>query len=202
MFDSFGNMSNNKPLKKRHIKAIRKKGIDIIEYDPIRFPWVNHVLKRDHRKIVVIDGKIGYTGGMNIADYYIKGLPGIGDWRDMHVKIEGKAVEHLQDIFLEMWNKVSKESISKSECAYHDTIKHAIKNGCNIAILDRWPRKTPKAMRKFYVNSINSAQNNIQIINPYFVPTHSIKTSYWQGFKTWSESRNYDTRKIRYKIHP
>ena len=51
------------------------------------FLWVNHAIHRDHRKIVVIDGKIGYTGGMSIADYYINGLPKIGKWHDMHIDV-------------------------------------------------------------------------------------------------------------------
>ena len=100
LFDAFGNLSNNKPLKKKHIQAIRDKGIEFVKFDPFKFPYINHALHRDHRKIVVIDGKIGYTGGMNIANYYIKGLPEIGDWRDMHIRIEGNAVNELQDIFL------------------------------------------------------------------------------------------------------
>ncbi|MBE6282617.1 MAG: cardiolipin synthase, partial [Bacteroides sp.] len=111
IFDAFGNASNNQPLKKKHLKAIREKGIEIVKFDPIKFPWINHVFHRDHRKIVVIDGTIGYTGGMNIADYYINGLPEIGEWRDMHVRIEGEAVSHLQDIFLDMWNKCTKQDI-------------------------------------------------------------------------------------------
>ena len=89
LFDGFGNDSNNQPLLKKHIKAIRKRGIEIYEFDPIRFPWINHVLHRDHRKIVVIDGQIAYTGGMNVADYYIKGTPQVGEWRDMHCRIDG-----------------------------------------------------------------------------------------------------------------
>jgi cardiolipin synthase len=92
IFDAFGNFSNNQPLKKKHLKEIREKGIEIVKFDPLRFPWINHVFHRDHRKIVVIDGQIGYTGGMNIADYYIEGLPEIGDWRDMHIRVEGTAV--------------------------------------------------------------------------------------------------------------
>ena len=85
MFDAFGNMSNNRPLRKRHLQALHDKGIEIITFDPFKFPYINHALSRDHQKIVVIDGKTGYTGGMNVADYYINGLPKIGEWRDMHV---------------------------------------------------------------------------------------------------------------------
>ena len=68
LFDGFGNDSNNQPLLKRHLKSIRSRGIEIFEFDPVRFPWVNHVLHRDHRKIVVIDGQMCYAGGMDVAD--------------------------------------------------------------------------------------------------------------------------------------
>lgn len=68
LFDAFGNSSNNRPLKRSHLDSIRAMGIEIYKFDPIVFPWVNHVFSRDHRKIVVIDGRIAYTGGMNVAD--------------------------------------------------------------------------------------------------------------------------------------
>ena len=55
LFDAFGNLSNNKPLKKKHIQAIRDKGIEIVKFDPFKFPYINHALHRDHRKIVVIE---------------------------------------------------------------------------------------------------------------------------------------------------
>ena len=115
LFDAFGNWSNNQPLKKKHLKAIRDKGIEIVKFDPITFPYINHAAHRDHRKIVVIDGKIGYTGGMNIADYYIHGLPDLGQWRDMHMRIEGPAVNDLQEIFLGIWNKETKQNIGGKE---------------------------------------------------------------------------------------
>lgn len=176
LFDAFGNFSNNKPLKKRHLKEIREKGIEIVKFDPLRFPWINHVFHRDHRKIVVIDGKIGYTGGMNIADYYIEGLPKIGDWRDMHVRIEGTAVNDLQDIFLDMWNKCTQQEIGGS--AYYplqnDTASPCLSEK-SVAIIDRYPRKDPKTMREVYAHAIENAGNKVQIINPYFTPVKRIK---------------------------
>jgi len=176
MFDSFGNSSNNRPLKKGHIKAIREKGIEIVEFDPIKFPWINHVFHRDHRKIVVIDGVIGYTGGMNIADYYITGLPEIGEWRDMHIRIEGEAVNDLQDIFLEMWNKCTRQDIGGE--AYYPYRSHPNFQATqekNVAIVDRYPKRTNKIMRQVYAKAIESAENKVQIINPYFTPTKTIK---------------------------
>lgn len=176
IFDAFGNSSNNQPLKKEHLKAIQEKGIEIVKFDPLKFPWINHVFHRDHRKIAIIDGKIGYTGGMNIADYYINGLPEIGEWRDMHIRIEGDAVNNLQDIFLDMWNKTSKQNISGNK--YYPYTQDSLQIqffGENIAIVDRYPKKTPEIMRRVYVKAIESAKEKIQIINPYFTPTSSIK---------------------------
>ena len=112
MFDGFGNDSNNQPLKKHHLKSLRDDSINIVEYSPIRFPWVNHIYGRDHRKIVIIDGRIAYTGGMNVADYYIKGTEQVGEWRDMHCRIEGDAVNELQRIFMKIWNRTTNENVS------------------------------------------------------------------------------------------
>lgn len=183
MFDAFGNMSNNQPLKKKHLQAIRDMGIEIVKFDPIRFPYINHVLHRDHRKIVVIDGKVGYTGGMNIADYYIEGLPEIGEWRDMHLRVEGDAVSDLQDIFLNTWNKETKQHVGGD--AYYplrtDTARH--RGDIHVAIVDRKPRKTPKIMRKMYIASLDAAQDKVQIINPYFTPTRSIKRAIKRALK-------------------
>ena len=184
IFDAFGNFSNNQPLKKKHLKEIRAKGIEIVKFDPLRFPWINHVFHRDHRKIVVIDGEIGYTGGMNIADYYIEGLPEIGDWRDMHIRIEGTAVNELQDIFLDMWNKCTKQGIGGT--AYYPLKKDSINSSLplkNVAIVDRYPRKNPKVMREVYAHAIENAENKILIINPYFTPTKTIKKAIKKAVK-------------------
>lgn len=173
LFDAFGNWSNSKPLKKKHLNTIRNAGIEIVKFDPINFPYLNHIFHRDHRKIVVIDGKIAYTGGMNVADYYVDGLPEIGDWRDMHMRIEGDAVSALQEIFFSVWNKEAKQNI-EGDVYFPPT---ATEEGADMvaAIVDRAPRKSPKLLRRTFVKSINSAQKNIQIVNPYFVPTKSIK---------------------------
>ena len=182
LFDAFGNASNNQPLKKKHLKAIREKGIQIEKFDPFKFPWINHAFHRDHRKIAIIDGKIGYTGGMNIADYYIHGLPEIGDWRDMHVRIEGKAVNELQAIFLDMWNKTSKQNINGNEY-YPYNNNYANETSGKIAIVDRYPRTVPEIMRNVYIKAIESANEKVQIINPYFTPVKSVKKAINQALK-------------------
>lgn len=171
MFDAFGNMSNNRPLKKKHLRKISEKGIEIVKFDPIAFPWINHAYHRDHRKIVVIDGLIGYTGGINVADYYIDGLEGVGKWRDIHARVEGEAVAHLQNIFLAMWNRETGQNVGGSE--YYPT---ALKNDdARIAVVDRWPRRNAENMRRVYANAIYAAKDSVHIINPYFIPTYIVR---------------------------
>jgi len=171
LFDAFGNLSNNKPLKKKHLEQIRSSGIEIEIFDPICFPFINHVFHRDHRKIVVIDGEIAYTGGINVADYYIDGLPNIGAWRDMHLKIEGNAVNYLQEIFLTTWNQTTKQDIKGDE--YFPI--HNQSSEKSVAIINRAPKQSPKQLRHTYSKSIDAAQNKIEIVNPYFLPTRSIR---------------------------
>lgn len=193
LFDGFGNDSNNQPLLKKHIKAIRKRGIEIYEFDPIRFPWINHVLHRDHRKIVVIDGQIAYTGGMNVADYYINGTPQVGEWRDMHCRIDGDEVNTLQAIFLRIWNKTAKQNIHGAK--YFRGIRggyyfHNLKPDtcCTaghkmVGIINREPRTSNKIIRLFYINAINDAKDSIKLVNPYLTLTGKLKRALKRAVK-------------------
>ena len=196
LFDGFGNDSNNQPLLKKHVKALRDDGIDIWEFDPIRFPWVNHIWPRDHRKIVVIDGSIAYTGGMNVADYYIKGTEQVGAWRDMHCRIEGGAVNQLQLIFSRIWEKTTGEDIWKPEYfrAYTPESFDSLKSDTTLSagkklvgIVNREPHTTNKIMRQLYVKAIDDAQDSIRIINPYFTlrpcVTKALKRALKRGIK-------------------
>lgn len=171
LFDSFGNNSNNQPLRKHHVENIRARGIELYEYDPMyRFPYINHIFGRDHRKIVVIDGKKAYTGGMNVADYYIKGTEQVGSWRDMHCHITGSEVNTLQDIFLRIWNRTTNQNIG-GEKYYQATSE----GDMMVGIINREPHVTPKIIRTFYNNAINLAQDSIKLVNPYLTLNHKLK---------------------------
>ena len=178
LFDGFGNDSNNQPLKKHHIKSLREDSIDIHEFDPVRFPWVNHIWPRDHRKIVVIDGHIAYTGGMNVADYYIVGTEQVGEWRDMHCRIEGPVVNELQDIFARIWQKTTKEQLLNPK--YY---RGEEKGNMMVGIANREPNKTNKIMRQFYIAALDDAQDSVKIINPYFTLTPSVKKAIKRAIK-------------------
>lgn len=192
LFDGFGNDSNNRPLQKKHLKKLREEGIEIYEFDPVRFPWINHVFTRDHRKIVIIDGKVAYTGGMNVADYYIKGTSQVGEWHDMHCRIEGGAVDQLQMIFLRMWKKVTNQDISGDK--YFRSVEPVTFEGLApdttstagnkmVGIINREPRTTNDIIRTFYTGAIDSAKDSIRIINPYFTLNRKLKKSLKNAIK-------------------
>ena len=172
MYDAFGNASNNQPIKHLHHDSICATGIKLVKFDPIRFPWVNHIFPRDHRKIVVIDGRVGYTGGMNVADYYIEGLEGIGPWRDMHMHIEGPAVNSLHRIFCRMWYEATGELLVGAKYfPQSDTEAGEAK----VAVVDRHPHETNKNIRNLYISMLDNAQHSVKLINPYFVPTRKVR---------------------------
>lgn len=182
LFDGFGNDSNNRPLKKKHLVALREAGVEIYEFDPIRFPWVNHVFTRDHRKIVVIDGAVAFTGGMNVADYYLNGTEQVGEWRDMHCRIEGSAVDELQRIFLRMWKKVTKEDIGGSEYFSQRATMDNLKSDTTatagkklIGIINREPHVSPDIIRSFYLGAIDAAKDSIKLVNPYLTLNRKLK---------------------------
>lgn len=193
LFDGFGNDSNNRPLLKRHIKELRKRGIEIYEFDPVRFPWINHVFHRDHRKIVVIDGQIAYTGGMNVADYYINGTEQVGEWRDMHCRIDGDEVNTLQAIFLRIWNKTTKQNIhgpqyyrwnnggERFKGLKPDTTD--TKGRKMVGIINREPRTSSHIIRTFYLNAINCAKDSIKLVNPYLTLNHKLKKALKKAVK-------------------
>ena len=186
LFDAFGNSSNNRPLRRRHLDSIRAQGIEIVKFDPLRFPYFNHIAHRDHRKIVVIDGRVGYTGGMNIADYYIHGLPKVGAWRDMHARIEGDAVRYLQGIFLTMWNRETGQHVG-GPAYFPDMPALPDSLARPVAIVDRTPHRSPRAMRRAYIAAIDAAQRTVQIVNPYFVPTRSVRRALKRALRRGKE---------------
>ncbi len=186
IFDGFGNSSNNRPLLNRHLDSLRQHGIEIYEFDPLRFPWINHALHRDHRKIVVIDGCIAYTGGMNVADYYIKGKAEFGEWRDIHARVEGDAVGRLQAVFIDFWNRITGQHVGGTE--YYPGFRDATTlftglrpDTCGsagnkeVGVVDRDPHQTPRIIHDTFLKTISSAQRQLQIINPYFTLCRHIK---------------------------
>ena len=189
IFDSFGNHDSDFPLSDTLQAQIRDSGIGIKAFDPVRFPWINHLLHRNHHKIAIIDGKTVYTGGMNVADYYLHGKPKVGKWRDMHIRMEGPIVQAYEELFWKMWEKDERVKRLKGEendsSLFLDSLEprrafHA-RNALHsslplpqresgegaVAFASRWPKESPRIMRQTYSICIDNADRLVQIVNPY-----------------------------------
>lgn len=213
LFDAFGNDSNNKPLRKDKLQELRNRGINIQVYRPVSFPWINYAFARDHRKIVIIDGKCAYSGGMNVADYYIIGKPEFGEWRDMHFRIEGDAVQEYQKIFFRIWKRATGEDVKGPKYypgeSFQENAFTKIKQDTTttsgtkeVMVVNREPGVTPKIMRHAFVNLINSAQQKIQLINPYFTLRSSVRSAMKKALKRGVEIEIMVSEKCDIPITP
>ena len=176
LFDSFGNKHSDLPLSDTLQARIRESGISIAAFDPVRFPWINHLMHRNHHKIAVIDGKVVYTGGMNVADYYLHGKPKVGKWRDMHIRMEGPTVEAYEEVFQKMWKRTLSDSPLKGEKHEASPLRGGLE-GSPVAFASRWPRESPRIMRQAYCAAIDNAEHLVQIVNPYAMLFGEIRTS-------------------------
>ncbi len=179
VYDGLGNKYSAMPLPKDCLDTLKSAGIQVCEFDPVKFPWVNHLFHRNHHKITVIDGEKAYTGGMNVADYYLHGKPEIGEWRDMHIRLEGPIVDGYQSVFADMWHKISGEKL--------DSLRYRGESVSNknvlVALANRVPRQTSSIMRDTYCASIDNAQKLIQIVNPYATLVRSVRRSLYAALK-------------------
>lgn len=157
-------------VKRRFYEEIRSAGIEVEEFMKVKFPMLtSHANYRNHRKIVVIDGKVGYIGGMNVADRYING-PSWGNWRDTHVRIEGKGVQGLQSVFLIDWFMVSRSLITARKYfppleSYGDNLSQIVTSG---------PYTKKREIMQGFMQAIFGAKESIYIQTPYFIPPESL----------------------------
>lgn len=159
------------------LKTLREQGIEIYIYEPYTFPFLHRVL-RDHRKIVVIDGRVGYTGGFNVADYNIKGKPAYGGYVDTHVRLEGACVEGLQFLFSQHFEKAGGQGFD-GDRYYPYTAEESLYGGegASVAIIERGRQcQVKKAeMRRATVKLIDSAKDSLHITSPYLLPIPSVR---------------------------
>ena len=123
---------------------------------------------RNHRKIIVVDGHIGFVGGLNIGDEYLGKDPRFGSWRDTHLKIEGTTVKSLQGTFLKDWYWATKEHLEVSW-----SIPHHQHDNQTAFVLATGPADRLDVCTLFFLNLIDLAQDRLWIASPYFVPDES-----------------------------
>lgn len=168
LLDAWGSNS----IKKHFFDELIAAGGEVEYFFPILIPYINpRINYRNHRKIVVIDGKIGYTGGFNVGDEYLGIDRKFGYWRDNHLRIQGPAVYSLQNRFLMDWNSHHRPE-EKYQLEYFPRMDRYGDN--DIQIVTSGPDSTQEQIRMVYLKMISMASKEILIQTPYYIPDDSI----------------------------
>lgn len=153
-------------LSRRTLRRLREAGVDIRPFAPIRFPWFTpRAARRNHRKIVVTDGKVAFIGGINIAKYYLDG-DCMGKWRDEHLRIEGDAVADLQRIFLTDWAHAGGRRLAIGRYV----ARHRIFRISPMQIAPAEEGRTRRTLIEAFAAAIAGARREVRISSPYFMP--------------------------------
>lgn len=165
LYDDMGSRS----VHKRHFKELIRHGGQVEAFFPSILPLINPRLNyRNHRKIVVIDGRIGYIGGFNVGDEYLGLKKRFGYWRDTHLRIEGSALHPIQTRFILDWNQAS----ANQDIEYNDIFFPIIpqKGTVSMQIVSSGPDSEWEQIKDGYLKMIFRAEKYIYIQTPYFIP--------------------------------
>ena len=158
-------------INRDFMKNMKERGIKCRVFNPI-VPTINVLMNnRDHRKITVIDGKVSFTGGFNLADEYFNLVSPYGYWKDTGVKITGKATVNLTTIFLEMWNQIKQSDSVDSIKGFLDASNEAVdlKSGQLVQPYADSPLDYEPVGKNVYLNIISAAKKYIYISTPYLI---------------------------------
>lgn len=168
LYDDMG----SRRLGKKYIRRLRQAGVEVESFFPPKIPMFNFKINyRNHRKLAIIDGKIGYIGGFNIGDEYLGKKKKFGYWRDTHLRIYGDAVRHLQTRYILDWNQASRNDILYED-RYYDS-KNA--GDVGVQIVSSGPDSEWEQIKNGYIKMILSAKEYIYIQTPYFIPDESLR---------------------------
>lgn len=168
IYDSVGSIE----LAPETETLMRNAGVQILEYHPVA-PWRPHWAwnKRDHRKILVCDGKVGFIGGMNLSDEHAPTEQGGLDWPDAHARVEGPAAYELERLFRAVWHKQTGRWFDAPPA------NNATPAGSPVRIVGNHELLKRFAIREAYVNALSASQSEVSIANSYFIPDWRIRRS-------------------------
>ncbi len=148
------------------LDALEEGGCEVAWYHPVLWYTVDRINNRTHRKSLIVDGRIGFTGGAGIADHWLGNAENPDHWRDTQIRVEGPAVAMLQAAFVRNWHETTGELVAGSAFfRIHEPAGHL----SALSILS-WPETGSSTIRAMYELSIECARKSIWIANPYFIP--------------------------------
>lgn len=184
IYDGFGCIAT---LPNDYFKQLNKEGIRCVEFNPLIPVFTMFMNHRDHRKILVVDGKIGFMGGVNIADEYINRINRFGHWKDTAVRLEGDAVYSLTAMFVTMWNALSfpaERCKAESFAPFPSDFGNGIVQPYSDTPLDR-----ERVGETVYLNMINRAERYIYISTPYLITDNETVTALINAAKSGIDVR-------------
>jgi cardiolipin synthase len=169
MYDDFG----SKKLNRHFISALKEAGVEVFPFFKIYLVFAaSRINYRNHRKVIIIDGKIGYLGGINISDRYINNKPGQLFWRDTSVRLEGPVLQSLQYNFLADWNFCSKQDVNITDDLFPE---NRVPDGQSLVqIVASGPDYPNPSIMLGYFSAITQAKKKVFLTTPYFIPSNSI----------------------------
>ena len=167
----YDDMGSHGTFKRKTKKKIRKAGIKLVTFNRMLPVFIIALNIRDHRKIVVVDGKVAFTGGANLADEYINEKRSHGYWKDAGIKIEGRAVDNFSKAFLMQWNYLTKEEIDYK--AYLEKAEEFETDGVIVPFVTG-PHYHASIAQNMMASVIANATEKLFIMSPYFVPDETI----------------------------
>lgn len=170
LYDAVGSLA----LPAEYLAHLRDAGVELVEYHPVA-PWRRRfsLNRRDHRKILVVDGRVAFTGGINIGDEYDDEEQGGGGWHDMHAAVEGPAVAELERMFRKNWINAGGRAYPTMELDAAESVATA---GTALAmIIGNEELKRRTAIRRAYLHAMRQARHTISIMNAYFIPDRGVR---------------------------
>lgn len=161
IYDHYG---SNKHLDNKYMKSLVKAGVKIGAFDPAHLSiWNSNLNFRNHRKATVIDGKVGFVGGMNLGDEYNHNNKKFGFWRDTHIVLKGNGVTSIQNVFVKDWYHITNNVIEKPMNKSIESFPGFV------SIIESGPDFENRKIRDVYFKMINNAKKSIKIVTPYLI---------------------------------
>jgi len=168
LYDDFG----SRKLSPQFIWELKKAGVIVEAFFPSLIPKINFKINyRNHRKVVVIDGKIGYIGGFNVGDEYLGKVKKYGYWRDTHLRIVGESVRSIQTRFILDWNQASKHQLILYDSSYY---RAEPQGNVGMQIVSSGPDSDWEQIKYGYIKLLMEAEDYVYIQTPYFIPDESL----------------------------
>ncbi|WP_379130015.1 cardiolipin synthase [Paenibacillus sp. sgz500958] len=171
MYDAVGSYG----ISKAFLNEMSVAGVQVAAYGRSTSFFSSRVNYRNHRKIVVIDGDVGFMGGLNVGDEYLSRNKTYGFWRDTHMLIRGEAVRTMQIIFLQDWMHTTGEKILQQDYL-SPRLRNVVGDGA-VQIIASGPDNERRALKNIFFSMITSAEKSVWMASPYFIPDDDILTA-------------------------